>query len=112
MEVGDWKCVSQAYVLALIEKAVVSQNLVSRFNPSIIVAASEDALSVCKTLKAVLKEHGETAGAGTVFPGSPLVVLTSSFERYDEEENPFNPIIRGAWTGSFSGAKVLVVDKV
>lgn len=107
MEVGDWRCVSQASILALIEKAVVVQKMRIRFNPSIVFAASEDALSVCRTLKAVLKEHAEEGDSETDL--SPTI-LTSSFERYDEE-NPYNPVIRGAWSGSFSEAKVLVVDK-
>lgn len=116
MEVEDWRCVSQHYVLELIEKAVtVHGGLASRFIPTIIVAASEDALSVCKTLRSVLKEHHRDKGEGreeeSPFP-SPVILLASTLQRYDEEVNPYNPLLDGTWSGSFSGARVLVVDKV
>ncbi len=108
LEHTDWRCVSQHHIqevrfagcshglhaqssaaMQLVETAVDRNRLHETFRPSIIIAAGEDALSVSRMLRAVLKAKTH----------SGIPILTSSFQLYDEEANPYNPIT-GPWGNS------------
>lgn len=82
----DWRCVSQHYIRELIENAVDQQQLHVRFKPTLLIAAGEDALSIARTLARTLKAR----------TSSSIPILTSSLEFYDEDANPYNPLV-GRW---------------
>jgi hypothetical protein len=86
----DWRSVSQHYVQELVERAVDQQQLCTRFAPSLLLAAHDDALGVAGTLAAVLK-----ARAGTSVP-----ILTPRMEIFDPAAHPYNPFPKGVmWSG-------------
>ncbi len=86
MEVTDWRCVSQHHIQELVENAVERHQFHVKFKPSLIIAAGEDALSVSRMLRAVLKAK----------IGSGIPILTHKLDLYDEETNPYNPN-QGYW---------------
>ena len=82
----DWRCVSQHYVVELVNHAVEQHQLGTKFKPTLIIAAGEDALSVARILKAALKAK----------TGSAVLTLSPKLDLHDEDANPYNPN-QGYW---------------
>jgi len=98
---GDTRFMSSHYIEELIEKAVDEQQLHDKFKPTLLLAVSDDALAPARLLRHYLRFRS----------GQDVPTLTHKLDLYDEDANPYNPII-GSWANnSLSGHRVLLVDK-
>jgi len=78
----DQRILSTHYVEEIIEKAVVQQQLLSSFQPHLLIAATDDSVAPARILRHHLLSHGHTSR-----------VLTSTLDLYDEHVNPYNPVM-------------------
>jgi hypoxanthine phosphoribosyltransferase len=99
-EITDWRCISQHAVAGMIEKAV-SRGDFQAFAPTVLVAASTDALNVAWGLKKAMQAHTSES----------VMCLTSRLETYDENDNPYNPIRGPTDVIKLNGSRILLVDK-
>ncbi len=61
MDSHDWKAVSLHYIRDTIDRAIESQNIATGYNPTLLVAASEDALAIARILRDELKSKLQKA---------------------------------------------------
>jgi hypothetical protein len=83
---SHWKTVSTHYIRETLHNAIRSNQLCSHYQPTLLIAASEDALTLARVLRDELK-----AVPGC---GNPLI-LTRDLRLYDDS-NPYNPHLK-AW---------------
>jgi hypoxanthine phosphoribosyltransferase len=96
MDVTDWRAVSQHYVREVVAKA--APGLAASFTPTLLVAASDDALAVARVLRDALG----TRPAARIL--SPLLqVVDDHTNPYHQHTTPF--------TDGFNGHHILIVDK-
>ncbi|KAL6764907.1 hypothetical protein V8C86DRAFT_2465498 [Haematococcus lacustris] len=132
------RSISSHYVETLLEKAVEEQQLVEKFAPTLLVAASPGALAPARFLRQYLRyrhsshtssttdatpvaqslgqeEAGNSPVTCSIGPGQhDVAVLTPDLKLYDEDTNPYLTHIKTATSwgpGSLAGERVLVVDK-
>ncbi|KAG1664690.1 hypothetical protein FOA52_006665 [Chlamydomonas sp. UWO 241] len=97
----DQRILSTHYVDEVVEKAVTQQQLLASFQPQLLIAATDDSVAPARILRHHLSMHGcETK------------VLTSTLDLYDEDANPYNPVMPAGALSQLSGKRVLVVEKV
>jgi hypothetical protein len=77
---GHLKSVSQHYIRETIQNAIRSQADFSDFKPTLLIAASEDALTLARVLRDELK---------AVLGCESAIILTSVLQIYDDL-NPYN----------------------
>lgn len=100
MDSGDWKTVSLHYMRDVIRTSITKQSIDTVFRPTLLIAASEDALAIARILRSELQAKTSQC----------LPILTSKLQLFDDS-NPYRGEVTSAWQGTFSGQHVLLVDK-